>query len=64
MARLILAILIVTSLYADNNETLTPCEIATIEATKIGWSFAENNTGYKASIIADNATRRICNDKS
>ena len=62
MARLILAILIVTSLYADNNETLTPCEIATIEATKIGWSFAENDTGYKASIIADNNAKKVCGE--
>ena len=57
---ILLVIIATIASKAEDNVTLTPCEIAIIEATKIGWVYAETGVGFKAMIIADNTTKKIC----
>ena len=51
-----------TYTYGTDKLNLPPCEVAMIKATKIAWKYAETGTGYKAMIIADNKTKKICGE--
>ena len=60
MVKLLIVILInITGSYADNNNTLTPCEIVTTEAVKTAWVYVETGNGFKAMIAADNKVKKI-----
>lgn len=63
MARLIFIMLIGINLWAESNRTLTYCEIVTIDATRIGWLYAETGKGSGKKTAADNKMKKVCNIK-